>query len=219
MAKNYKAKTAYQNQVVAEKYDVKRFISIKGKTTNSMEKNAILKALNVIPEGSKVIDVPCGTGRVTEWLLEKKYTVEGFDISNEMIDQAKDKLSDYPNLTGFHVGDATNIELDDNSFDCVVSVRLLGHTPSKERIKILKEFKRLSKDWVIITFYHSNCLQGFLRKFKGIIFGERRIWFPVNTKQIENELAEVGLEKVAVYPILKYISETWVVITRKKTVK
>lgn len=216
MNNNYHAKNAYQNDKIASKYDENRFTNIKGKLTNYLEKNAIYKAMKSIPDNSKVLDVPCGTGRATEWLLQKGFRVTAFDISEEMISQAKNKLNRYSNIEQFYVGDAENSNLDDNAFDCVVSVRLMGHIPPEVRIKMLNEFKRLSKNYVVVTYYHAFSIQRYLRRFIDIFSKEKRsMWFPVSKKEMMLELNESGLKVVSIYPIMKFISETWVVLAKK----
>lgn len=69
---------------------------------------------------SKVLDVGCGTGLITQVL---KGDVWGLDISKWKLDRAKHHV---PNAK-FVVGDAEGIPFDDNSFDCVVSTDILEH--------------------------------------------------------------------------------------------
>ena len=219
MKDTYKAKTAYQYDSVARKYDQVRFANLKGRLTNALEKRAVLRALQSVPLGSKVLDVPCGTGRVTEWLLEQGYTVDGLDISKEMKERARIKLNKYSALRGLHTGDAARMQFSDNSFDCVVSVRLLGHVPSPERLKILREFRRVSNKWVIVTYYHKYCLQGYRRRIIENISGEAPAWYPVTVPELIAELDRVGLKMVATYPIFKFVSETWIILTLKSSEK
>ena len=47
------------------------------------EKACILKCLESIPAGSRVLDLPCGTGRMTRILVSRGYDVTGADVRFE----------------------------------------------------------------------------------------------------------------------------------------
>ena len=49
------------------------------------EKACILKCLESIPGGSRVLDLPCGTGRMTRILVSRGYDVTGADVSEAML--------------------------------------------------------------------------------------------------------------------------------------
>ena len=85
---DYKARSAYKDSKIVNEYDSKRFYSIRGKVINFLEKSAIEKAIKYIalPAASEILDLPCGTGRISIFLAEKGYKVMGGDISPEMID-------------------------------------------------------------------------------------------------------------------------------------
>lgn len=216
MSDTYKAKEAYQNRSVAEEYDQVRFSHYKGRLTNLLEKRVVLKALSSVPCGSTVLDIPCGTGRVTEWLLEKGYKTTGLDISSEMAKQAKVRLEYFDNLQGIFTGDASRLQFNDNAFDCVVSIRLLGHTPPTDRLQIIEEIRRVSSDFVILAYYHAHCLQGYRKILIAKLSGKNRIWYPISAQDMAVELDQVGLKIVGVYPLFKFISETWIILARKK---
>lgn len=100
------------------------------------------------------------------FLREKRYEVIGADISPAMINQCEEKLNSagVKQRVEFKVLDAENLSFPTASFDAVVSLRLFGHLPQKIRQKVLREFKRISKSFLVIAYYHKNSLKGFLRK-------------------------------------------------------
>ena len=70
------------------------------------------------------------------------------------------------------------------------------------------------KRYLVLAYPHENCLQGFLRKRgrrKGGVEG-----YPVTFEQMERKLDTVGLRKVKCFPLLTRISETIIVLARKK---
>jgi trans-aconitate methyltransferase len=60
------------------------------------------------PETKSLLDVGCGTGKHAYFLSQKGYNAEGLDMSEIMLDFAKNS---YPNMT-FHHGDARKFKID-----------------------------------------------------------------------------------------------------------
>jgi len=109
------------------------------------EKMMIEKYFN--PEG-QILDIGCGAGRTTIGLYKLGYhLVEGLDLSEAMIVQARriSKELNY-NIT-FRVGDAACLDYDDETFKAALfSFNGIMQIPGrKNRIKVLKEIKRILK--------------------------------------------------------------------------
>lgn len=109
------------------------------------EKMMLKKYFN--PEG-QVLDIGCGAGRTTIGLYKLGYhLVEGLDLSEAMIVQARriSKELNY-NIT-FRVGDAACLDYDDETFKAALfSFNGIMQIPGREnRIKALKEIKRILK--------------------------------------------------------------------------
>ena len=51
------------------------------------------KFLNYL-EGKKVLDIGCGVGNLTKYIMDKGFNVEGIDLSKEMLNIAKQKFND-----------------------------------------------------------------------------------------------------------------------------
>src|SRR4029079_5684767 len=56
------------------------------------EKACILECLNSIPSGSRVLDLPCGTGRMTRILVSRGYNGTAADVSEAMLDHARENF-------------------------------------------------------------------------------------------------------------------------------
>src|SRR3954470_5174885 len=54
------------------------------------EKACIEKCLESIPAGSRVLDLPCGTGRLTRMLVQRGHQVTGADVSEAMLGHARE---------------------------------------------------------------------------------------------------------------------------------
>ena len=87
------------------------------------------------------LDVGCGTGSFSRLLAERAGRVVALDLSPGMIEVARERSKQYPNIQ-FEVADATRWGLAGEQFDCVVSISMLHHVAVDE---ILVKMARLLK--------------------------------------------------------------------------
>jgi len=213
----YTANKVYQEDNVANEYDKKRFYGIKGRFVDWREKKLMVNAIKdcgIVPP-AQIIDVPTGTARLAIDLANIGYDVTGLDISNKMIEQGRKKLQNTPieNKVKFEVGNGESLPFQDATFDCSVSLRLFGHVPPDTRCNILKELSRVSKSHVVIAYYGKHTLQTLLRKKSR---AKRQVpWYPVNNKEIQDELKEANLKIIKTKWLIPLLSETIIVIAKK----
>lgn len=129
-------------------------------------KSSILELLDV-REGSRVLDVGCGTGNDMQAIAQfvgASGRVVGIDSSTTMIQEAKRRSEGLGLPVEFYLGDAQNLELPDNSFDCCRAERLLQHlvNPQQalaEMVRVAKPGARIvavDPDYGTITIEGSN---------------------------------------------------------------
>ena len=73
------------------------------------EADFLIKHLN-FELGARVLDVPCGNGRLTFELANRGYRVTGVDIAEEFIEEARSRARDGTASVEFILGDMRNIE-------------------------------------------------------------------------------------------------------------
>lgn len=128
----------------AAKYDAVR----KDKKKWKDEHDTIHLFMRDLKPGTKVLDVPVGTGRMLKFFEKSGFDVTGVDSSEDMLALAG-KLK-VKNVI-LKQGDATKLEFKDKSFDAVLCLRLLHLVPEKEMQKIMKELTRVAKGLMIVT--------------------------------------------------------------------
>ena len=91
-----------------------------------------------------VLDFGCGEGYVTRTLLEQPLkSIKSFDISDAMIDSAITQCDDI--RAEFSIGNATDIQFDDNSFDLALGVFVYNYLYLDDTFTSFKEIYRVLK--------------------------------------------------------------------------
>ncbi|MBI5679648.1 MAG: class I SAM-dependent methyltransferase [Methanobacterium sp.] len=82
------------------------------------EVDFIVKEINN-DKNFKILDIGCGTGRHAIELAKRGYNVTGVDLSESMINKAREKAKNAQINVDFKVGDARNLSFE-NKFDLVI---------------------------------------------------------------------------------------------------
>lgn len=118
-----------------------------------------------LPPGLRWLDVCCGSGMLSEAIVERNVSgsVVGIDASPEQIAFARQHRG-RPNVT-FEAGDATSLRFADSRFDVVVCGLGLNYIP--EPVRALKEMRRVVRPGGTVAGYVWDYADGarFLREF------------------------------------------------------
>ncbi len=110
------------------------------------------KISNFIRKDSNVIDVACGTGELVFKLAGKCNQVVGVELSSKMFKFAKSK-NDYSNIKFYHMS-AANLsnKFKKQEFDYAVISFALHEMSVEDRIKVLKQMKKVANELIIADF-------------------------------------------------------------------
>lgn len=102
-----------------------------------------------IPEGVRTIaDIGCGNGIISN-LLAARYDVTAVDISPAALSFVTTKKVR---------ASALDLPFDDHSFDLALSSEMLEHLNSQDLHQAIRELKRISRRWILITVPHREQL-------------------------------------------------------------
>src|SRR5580698_10017785 len=105
------------------------------------------------PKEMTVLEIGCGSGRITRALSEVFGQVYAVDISGEMIRQAKQSLHDRPNAHVFQNSGSDLSVLGDLQIDFAFSFIVFQHIPSREVIEnYAREVQRLLRAGSLFKF-------------------------------------------------------------------
>jgi SAM-dependent methyltransferase len=98
----------------------------------------LARAVELIPQGSSVLEIGCGAGIPVTAALAEDHQVLGVDISPAQIERAR------LNVPGaeFLVADATTLELPDGSQDAVLAFYSIAHIPRAEHHDLFDRIAR-----------------------------------------------------------------------------
>lgn len=144
---------------------------------------------------STILDSPTGTGRFLPLFERLGHTVIGVDISTDMLKSHRLSAGAGSFLAR---ADCEFLPFPDDAFDYVSSLRFLGHVPPDVRVRILREFKRVSNKGIIVGFPILNSFTkvkfdlGKLHyKLKN---GRPWAWWPASSQSLSQELDTAGLK-------------------------
>jgi ubiquinone/menaquinone biosynthesis C-methylase UbiE len=155
-----------QGEKQAERY-AKRFERGSRKRIDRREQRAVRKIFLGLPECQTVLDVPCGAGRFVKTLAQGGRTVIELDVAFEILLHALERARNARARAVTVGGDASRLPLRTEAVDCVFCNRLLHHIHSShERTAILREFHRVCRRWLVISFFNYKGLAGIRRLLK-----------------------------------------------------
>ena len=138
---------------VAEGYDAKRENNPKW----IAEQRIIRSMLFDLPPQTKVLDIPCGTGRLFEFYKEFDFTVLGMDINEDMLIQARKKRDALGllNVT-LHKGDILALPVQDGAFDVTLNIRLFNWLSPVDVAQALINMQRIARHRIIFNVRVAN---------------------------------------------------------------
>jgi SAM-dependent methyltransferase len=181
------------------------------------ERRALERALDSVPRGASVLDLPCGTGRLTGILLGRGYRVTGADSSPAMVERARALRADRAPEVAFEVEDALATTYADGRFDAIVCNRLFHHfLEESTRRSALAEFKRIGKGPIVVSFFNLASLGAWSRRIRYALRGRTitdRVAIASKTLARDCEAVGMKLERVVLArPLLS--QQTYAVVTR-----
>lgn len=185
------------------------------------EKRCISAALAEVPRGGRVLDLPCGAGRIYPLLKGLGLKVVSADSSPYMVEIARKRaaaMTCAAALQGdsFCVENILGTRFHDKQFDAVVCNRLFHHfADSCVRQKALCELARICSGPIVVSFF--SCLATdaltFYRK-KYILRYPIRDRIPISPLTFARDIRAAGLRIVAWRMARPLVSKQWYVVLR-----
>jgi 2-polyprenyl-3-methyl-5-hydroxy-6-metoxy-1,4-benzoquinol methylase len=163
-ADSYRGRTKY-NDVVASQYQMRK------PRKHLAEMKLVSRAFDLIPKTHRILDIPCGGGRVTLHLSQLGYEVSAADLSESMLAIARKNLADHGVKCPVDRQDLERLSYPDKHFDTILSFRLFHHFPTPEiRARAVTELCRAARVFVVLSYFSpwsATSLKRWVRKATG----------------------------------------------------
>ena len=149
-------------------YQRQRYRSLDQALVNWREQHIVEALLTTCQiQGGTLLDVPCGYGRFTALFARLGIIATGVDVSGDMVRLAREDQVPSGRGRWLHA-DIFALPFADATFDRTLSIRLLHHRFSNdERVRMLRELARVSRRFVLLSFYLSTPLHNLARHWRG----------------------------------------------------
>jgi ubiquinone/menaquinone biosynthesis C-methylase UbiE len=161
----------YQSSSGAAAYRQKYERSWVRRLSNRRELAMVGRALERAGTAGRVLDCPCGAGRLTPTLLQVAEHVSCVDISAAMVEEAREALAAFEGAgrVDFHVAPAYALPFADDTFDTAVCHRLIHHMAEKdERAAVMAELARVATRRVVLSFSDDSTHKGRSQRRRGV---------------------------------------------------
>lgn len=168
---DYVGKSAYRGDIAIH-YDADRMVEPLWAEEQEFVRTWICR----LPAGALVLDAPVGTGRFLPLLAGRDLAVKGFDISDDMVAEARRQYGGLSAKIELNVGDAENFVLPDQSVDAVICWRFFHLIPRPVVARVLAEFRRVSRGPILVQVLQvklASANAGWLSRVKDVV----RPWY------------------------------------------
>jgi SAM-dependent methyltransferase len=190
----------------ADAYRSKRFKkSRRWRWINVQEQMIVDRYLSGIKPSSRVLDLPCGEGRMHDLLAGRALDYFGSDISLPMLKLVKGSFQSRRLLRA----DALRMPFRDGAFQGLLSIRLLHRIKEKDiRVGMLREMGRVVDGTFLVTYYTKWNTKGVRRMLQGRYPG-------LSLAEVGEDVRAAGLRIVEAMPVKRLSMQQWFFIIGK----
>jgi 2-polyprenyl-3-methyl-5-hydroxy-6-metoxy-1,4-benzoquinol methylase len=166
-------------------------------TKHTAEMRLLEKAFALIPKDHKVLDAPCGGGRVTLHLAQLGYPVSSADLSDAMIKITRENVEKAGLPVTVEKQDVEKFTYPDRRFDTVVSFRLFHHFPNTDiRRRVAKELCRIADKYVVLSYFSPASFTSMRNKVVAKLTGKESKKYSTPLREVEGYFKEGGFRLV-----------------------
>lgn len=184
----------YADPETAKEFDQSRFGGPIGHLVAEAQERVLADFAGDL-RGVSVLDVGTGTGRAALALAQRGARVVGIDSSTEMLRVARLNAERLDVAVEFIPGDANALEFPAGSFDLVVSLRVLMHTPNWRRC--LGEMCRVARRRLIFDYpplVSASAFQVVLRRLVQLTGRETETYYAISTPAARSVLTRCSFQ-------------------------
>jgi ubiquinone/menaquinone biosynthesis C-methylase UbiE len=196
---SYRGRVKYDEQT-ARKYQVRK----EGK--HQAEMRMVDRAFALVPKNHRLLDVPCGGGRVTIHLAKKGYALSSADLSDSMIQITRESVAKHKFDIKVEKQDIEKLTYADRAFDTVISFRLFHHFPAPDiRLRAVTELCRVARKYVALSYFSPASVTSVKRSIRAALGGKKSEKHTTSLTEVEGYFEKRGFRLVKDFPQLRLI--------------
>ena len=176
-----------------------------------IEQDVVDRCLAAMPDHAVVVDVPCGNGRMSQCVAQQDLLqLVALDLNQHML-QSMSVRNQAGMLDRRVQADVLHLPLPNKCADLVINMRMMHHLPNRPlRLKVLRELVRVSRDWLITSFWTTHSWRYIRRR----LLGKSIRGFPISPYQFMDLVDEAGLKIEQLIPTRRLYEEQVVAVCR-----
>jgi 2-polyprenyl-3-methyl-5-hydroxy-6-metoxy-1,4-benzoquinol methylase len=206
---------AYKGRV---KYtpDKARAYQVRAERKERSELRLVERAFQVIPRG-RVLDAPCGGGRVTLLLAKLGYEMTAGDLSDSMIEITGEKIAEAGLKILVEKQDVERLTYPDQHFDAIISFRLFHHFPDADiRQRVVRELCRVAREHVALSYFSPYSFTSMKRKMRAARGGRKSQKHSTPLSEVASYFDKCGFELVRDFARLNVVHTLHLAVFRRK---
>ncbi len=213
-----KKRTTFNTHEVLD-YEKKRYHGFDQKIVDWKERRVINSLFGERDkERARILDLPCGFGRFSGLLAQKSQWFISGDVSFSMVKRAVQRriFLEMNGGIGVACDAAEGLPFEDEALEGVFCMRFFHHVHEKnQRIQILKEFFRVTSDWVMVSFYRLNILHRLQRKIRKMGGKSRTNINMISKKEFIQEAEKSGFRIKKITPLFRGVHSQHIALLKK----
>ena len=186
----YRGRVKY-NETTAKRYQVRK------ESKHLAEMKLVDRAFALIPKSHRVLDLPCGGGRVTVHLGLQGYAMASADLSDAMLAITRENVAKNGLKCTVEKQDIEKLTYDDQHFDSLISFRLFHHFPNPEiRQRAVSELCRVAKHYVALSYFSPASVTSVQRKLRAAMGGRKSDKHSTPLTEVKRYFAKAGFKFV-----------------------
>lgn len=195
-SKDHYSYRIYAETATARQFDQSHFGGPIGRLIAEEQERVLIQFLGDLQD-DVALDVGTGTGRAAVFLAGHGAKVTALDASREMLKVARGHAAEMELSVDFMPGDAYALAFSNGSFDTVISLRMLMHTPNWRRC--LSEMCRVARRRVLFDYpplASASAFQVVLRRIAQLAGRRVEAYHVISTAAIRTVLQQEGFRIV-----------------------
>jgi ubiquinone/menaquinone biosynthesis C-methylase UbiE len=195
----YRGRTKYDEQT-ARRYQIRK------ESKDRAEMKLVTRAFALIPKSHRILDVPCGGGRVTVHLGKLGYQMSAADLSESMIVIARENIAHAGLAAAVERQDVERLTYPNRGFDTIISFRLFHHFPTPAvRQTVVRELCRVARKYVALSYFSPRSFTSVKRSVRAALGGRRSEKHPTSLSEVQGYFEAAGFRLVKDFAQLAFI--------------